>query len=102
VSLYTQRFVAIYNAGGSATFTVPPGKRAIVMSMAMLNTGSVEIGASLTISGTALLAWLSCPGPNKGAYITELRMAVLAGESMVLNLTAPGYATAAGYLLADP
>jgi hypothetical protein len=100
--LYTERFAEVVNKAGSATYTVPAGKRAIVMSLVAVSLVAGGMGASVVVSGGRLLAWLAFTGQNVGGAQVDLRQPVYAGEQLVLNTTAVGYATVSGYLLTAP
>lgn len=99
-ALYSERLLALWNASGPVSMVVPAGKRAIVMTVAVLNLGSVDIAANVSVTGSAALAWVTCPGPNKGVQVTQLRQVAYAGETLTLSMAGgAGYATVSGYLL---
>lgn len=78
--VYTERFVAATTLNAWTSYTVPAGKRAIVMSVIAgnANANSASVYAQ---AGPAYLMYAVVPGHGTLSY-TELRLAIYPGEQI--------------------
>lgn len=94
-SVYSTRF--LLKAGGSATYTVPAGKRAVVKGMTTVNSSAAQRGMSMTIAGFPVFVLYT---PAGGCLErSSLHLVANAGENITINLDTDITCQVGGYLL---
>lgn len=89
--VYTERFLLVSTPNVVVTYTVPAGKRAVIMTVAGMNgsTGAVDISLQLGSPNV----WIKHIPAQTFDYATGLRLAVYAGEQL------KGFCSASGATL---
>lgn len=95
--VYSTRFLLAIGAG-NVSYTVPPGKRAVIKCFTIANGGGSTQFATLVIAGAS--AWIASVPGNSAQASPGLGVVVNAGEVMtVAHGAAQMYSTVSGYLL---
>lgn len=101
---YSERFILAHLEDDEVSYTVPEGKRAIIMSVSWC-VPNLEAPAQLTVymdvpDETRIMR--TAPGANASVVGTELRYVVYAGETFIASCGTEGDVQISGYLLDDP
>lgn len=100
MSVYSTLFLNVnVAAGGSASYSVPTGKIAVVRCISMMPTGAGLTGANLQASGVALI-WAVTTGTLNITQHWDGRQVINSGGSIVARNTGAGADwLVSGYLL---
>lgn len=96
--VYSTRFIMAAGAAGGS-YTVPPGYRAVVKALSVINLGASTGNYGLLVAGVQV--WFgSVPGPGASA-VSGLMLVVYTGEKLQLNHGSSSFTSmVSGFLLA--